>query len=158
MSPARRETARSHFPISTGSRATPQRDTNIEADELITAVELPAQGFRAHYSYLKIRDRLSYAFALVSVAAALELEGDSIKEARIAFGGVAQSHGGIAGQKTFCAGRANPAKFARAAQVLLRDAKGFAHNSFKIDLAARASPRAHPGGAGNAAVAVQQDN
>ena len=58
-------------------------------NEIITAVELPAQGFAANYSYLKIRDRLSYAFALVSVAAALELEGGTIKEARLALGGVA---------------------------------------------------------------------
>ena len=68
---------------------TPQRDTNLEPNELITAVDLPAQGFRTNYTYLKIRDRLSYAFALVSVAAALELEGDRIKEARLALGGVA---------------------------------------------------------------------
>src|SRR6202048_702192 len=68
---------------------TPQRDTNLQPDEIVTAVELPARGFAAHYTYLKIRDRLSYAFALVSVAAALELEGDAIKEARLALGGVA---------------------------------------------------------------------
>src|SRR5262252_839580 len=58
---------------------TPQIDTNLKANEIITAIELPAQGFAANYSYLKIRDRLSYAFALVSVAAALELEGGRIK-------------------------------------------------------------------------------
>src|SRR6185369_16897506 len=68
---------------------TPQVDTNLKANEIITAIELPAQGFAANYSYLKIRDRLSYAFALVSVAAALELEGGRIKEARLALGGVA---------------------------------------------------------------------
>ena len=68
---------------------TPERDTNLEPDEIITAIELPPKGFNANYSYLKIRDRLSYAFALISVAAALELEGDTIKEARLALGGVA---------------------------------------------------------------------
>ena len=68
---------------------TPQRDTNLRPDEIVTAIELPAQGFAANYSYLKIRDRLSYAFALVSVAAALELDGGRIKEARLALGGVA---------------------------------------------------------------------
>ena len=68
---------------------TPQRDTNLEPDEIITAIELPPKGFSANYSYLKIRDRLSYAFALVSVAAALELDGDTIKDARLALGGVA---------------------------------------------------------------------
>ena len=68
---------------------TPQRDTNLQPDEIVTAVELPAQGFAKNYTYLKIRDRLSYAFALVSVAAALELDGDTIKQARLALGGVA---------------------------------------------------------------------
>ena len=68
---------------------TPDRDTNLNADELITAIELPAKGFSKNYTYLKIRDRLSYAFALVSVAASLELDGGVIKEARLALGGVA---------------------------------------------------------------------
>ena len=68
---------------------TPQLDTNLQPDEIITAVELPPRAFAANYTYLKIRDRLSYAFALVSVAAALELDGDTIKEARLALGGVA---------------------------------------------------------------------
>ena len=57
---------------------TPQIDTNLAPAEIIVAVELPPQGFAANYSYLKIRDRLSYAFALVSVAAAMELEGGRI--------------------------------------------------------------------------------
>ena len=68
---------------------TAQRDTNLDAGEIITAVELPPQGFARNYTYLKIRDRLSYAFALVSVAVGLELEGDIIKEGRLALGGVA---------------------------------------------------------------------
>src|SRR5882762_3781374 len=69
--------------------STPQTDTNLDPNEIVTAVELPARGFAANYSYLKIRDRLSYAFALVSVAAALELDGNAIKEGRLALGGVA---------------------------------------------------------------------
>ena len=68
---------------------TPERDNNLGADEIITAIALPAKGFAKNYTYLKIRDRLSYAFALVSVAAALELDGDTIKEARLALGSVA---------------------------------------------------------------------
>ena len=68
---------------------TPEIDTNLAPDEIILAVELPAQGFPDNHSYLKIRDRLSYAFALVSVAVGLEFEGDAIKDARIAVGGVA---------------------------------------------------------------------
>src|ERR1700724_1744195 len=67
---------------------TPQRDTNLQPDEIVTAVELPAQGFAANYSYLKIRDRLSYAFALVSVAVGLKIEAGTVKEARLALGGV----------------------------------------------------------------------
>src|SRR5207244_294190 len=58
---------------------TPHLDTNLRPDEIVTAVELPAKGFAANYSYLKIRDRLSYAFALVSVAAAMTLDGNTIK-------------------------------------------------------------------------------
>jgi len=68
---------------------TPNIDTNLKPDEIITAVELPAKGFATNYSYLKIRDRLSYAFALVSIAAALELDGGTIKEVRLGLGGVA---------------------------------------------------------------------
>src|SRR3954471_10252098 len=68
---------------------TPHVDTNLAADEIITAVELPPKGFARNYTYLKIRDRVSYAFALVSVAAALDLKDGRIQKARIALGGVA---------------------------------------------------------------------
>jgi CO/xanthine dehydrogenase FAD-binding subunit len=68
---------------------TPEVDSNLRHDEIITAVELPPKGFARNYTYLKLRDRLSYAFALVSVAVGLELEGGAIKEARLALGGVA---------------------------------------------------------------------
>jgi xanthine dehydrogenase YagS FAD-binding subunit len=122
---------------------TPQRDTNLQPDELVTAVELPAQGFAANYTYLKIRDRLSYAFALVSVAAALELEGNTIKEARLALGGVAHKPWRDPSAEAALHGQpANEATFARAADVLLHDAKGYEHNTFKIDLARRAVVRA----------------
>jgi xanthine dehydrogenase YagS FAD-binding subunit len=116
----------------------PEMDTNLYPNEIVTAVELPAKGFSANYSYLKIRDRLSYAFALVSIAAALELEGGVIREARIALGGVAhkpwrdtEAEGALCGQP------ANQAAFALAADILLRDARGYEHNFFKIDLARR---------------------
>ncbi|MFZ0024809.1 MAG: xanthine dehydrogenase family protein subunit M [Pseudolabrys sp.] len=121
---------------------TPEVDTNLKSNEIITAIGIPAQGFAANYSYLKIRDRLSYAFALVSVAAALELEGNRIKEARLALGGVA--HKPWRNLEAELAMRGKPADapaFAEAAAVLLRDAKGFAHNAFKIDLARRAIVR-----------------
>jgi xanthine dehydrogenase YagS FAD-binding subunit len=122
---------------------TPQLDTNLQPNELIIAVELPAQGFAANYSYLKIRDRLSYAFALVSVAAALELDGGRIKEARLALGGVASKPWRSPDVEAALRGKtADEQAFAHAANLLLRDAKGFSHNAFKIDLARRAVVRA----------------
>ena len=122
---------------------TPQLDSNLHPNEIITAVELPAQGFATHYSYLKIRDRLSYAFALVSVAAALELEGETVKEARLALGGVAHKPWRDPAAVAALRGRAaSHATFTHAADLLLRGAKGFAHNTFKIELAHRAIVRA----------------
>jgi xanthine dehydrogenase YagS FAD-binding subunit len=124
-------------------RNTPERDTNLQPNEIVTAVELPARGFAANYTYLKVRDRLSYAFALVSVAAALELEGDTIKEARLALGGVAHKPWRDASAEAVLHGQdADQSNFARAADHLLRDAKGFEHNAFKIDLARRVIVRA----------------
>jgi xanthine dehydrogenase YagS FAD-binding subunit len=121
---------------------TPQLDNTLQPNEIVTAIELPAQGLAKNYSYLKIRDRLSYAFALVSVAAALQLDGGRIKEARLALGGVAhkpwrnpEAEAALRGQP------ADAAAFAKAADLLLRDAKGFSHNAFKIDLARRAIVR-----------------
>jgi xanthine dehydrogenase YagS FAD-binding subunit len=117
---------------------TPQIDTNLHANEIVTAVELPAKGFPANYSYLKIRDRLSYAFALVSIAAALDLEDGTIKEARLALGGVAHKPWRDTAAETALRGQtASQANFTRAAELLLRDAKGYEHNAFKIDLARR---------------------
>jgi xanthine dehydrogenase YagS FAD-binding subunit len=122
---------------------TPQRDSNLGADEIITAVELPAQGFAKNYTYLKIRDRLSYAFALVSVAAALDMDGDTIKEARLALGGVAHKPWRDASVEASLAGAPAERKtFTRAADALLKDAKGYGHNDFKIDLARAAIVRA----------------
>jgi xanthine dehydrogenase YagS FAD-binding subunit len=122
---------------------TPQVDTNLQQGEIVTAVELPAQGFATNYTYLKIRDRLSYAFALVSIAAALELEGERIKEARLALGGVAHKPWRDTAVESALRGRvADQAAFTRAAEELLHDAKGYEHNSFKIDLARRGIVRA----------------
>jgi xanthine dehydrogenase YagS FAD-binding subunit len=122
---------------------TPQRDTNLDAGEIITAVELPPQGFATNYTYLKIRDRLSYAFALVSVAAGLELDGDTIREGRFALGGVAHKPWRDAVAEATLSGQpANAATFARSAQMLLSGARGYEHNTFKIDLARRCIVRA----------------
>jgi xanthine dehydrogenase YagS FAD-binding subunit len=122
---------------------TPQTDSNLRADEIITAIELPPQGFAKNYTYLKIRDRLSYAFALISVAVGLELEGGTIKQARLALGGVAHKPWRNRDAEAQLAG-APPtrASFARAAETVLRDARGFGHNDFKIELARRAMLRA----------------
>jgi xanthine dehydrogenase YagS FAD-binding subunit len=122
---------------------TPQLDTNLQPNEIVIAVELPTQGFAKNYSYLKIRDRLSYAFALVSVAAALELEGGTIRQARMALGGVAHKPWRDAAAEAALRGQpANQATFTHAADLLLRDAKGFAHNTFKVELARRSIVRA----------------
>jgi xanthine dehydrogenase YagS FAD-binding subunit len=122
---------------------TPQRDTNLVPNEIVTAVDLPARGFASNYTYLKIRDRHSYAFALVSVAVALEMDGDRIRRARLALGGVAHKPWRDQSAEAALEGQAaDPAVFARAAELALRDARGFGHNTFKIDLARRAIIRA----------------
>jgi xanthine dehydrogenase YagS FAD-binding subunit len=121
----------------------PERDTSLNAGEIITAVELPPRGFAENYTYLKIRDRLSYAFALVSVAVGLDLDGDVIKEGRFALGGVAHKPWRDPQAEAELRGKpAVAATFGRAADALLRDAKGYGRNSFKIDLARRAIVRA----------------
>lgn len=122
---------------------TPERDTTLVADELITAVELPASGFARHSHYLKVRDRESYAFALVSVAAALEFEGTVIREARIALGGVAHKPWRRPDAEAALVGKAaTPANFQRAADLLLDGAVPLAHNGFKLTLARHALVRA----------------
>jgi xanthine dehydrogenase YagS FAD-binding subunit len=121
---------------------TPELDTNLAHDEIIIAVELPPEGFNRNYSYLKIRDRLSYAFALVSVAAGLELENGAIKSGRVALGGVAHKPWRIPDAERSLKGQRPDRKvFAEVADAILRDASGFAHNSFKIELARRAIVR-----------------
>jgi|SRR5262245_3012563 len=122
---------------------TPQIDSNLRPDEIITAVELPAPGFADHYTYLKIRDRLSYAFALVSVAVGLDLNGGVVREARVALGGVAHKPWRDPAAEAALRGQApNDANFKVAADILLRDARGYPHNTFKIDLARRVLVRA----------------
>lgn len=121
----------------------PQRDNVLADDELITAIELPAEGFATHYRYLKVRERASYAFALVSVAVALEMDGDTVRQARVALGGVAhkpwrreEAEARLVGQ------RADDAHFAAAADALLAGAQPLAYNAFKVELARRAIIRA----------------
>ena len=92
---------------------TPQIDTSLRADEIITAIELPPKGFAENYTYLKIRDRLSYAFALVSVAVGLDIEGDRIKDESLALGGVAHKPWRDREPKRSSAGHRRPAKASR---------------------------------------------
>jgi xanthine dehydrogenase YagS FAD-binding subunit len=121
----------------------PHLDTNLRPDEIITAVELPPQGFSSNYTYLKIRDRLSYAFALVSIAVGLEMEGGTIKEARLALGGVAHKPWRDREAEAQLRGTSpTQDNFARVAEVVLRDARGYGHNDFKIELARRTIVRA----------------
>ncbi|CAO3402022.1 FAD binding domain-containing protein [Azospirillum palustre] len=122
---------------------TPHIDSSLAADELITAIDLPPEGFATHSTYLKVRDRASYAFALVSVAAALKMDGQTIRTARLALGGVAHKPWRDPAAEAELAGKpASLETFREAARVLLRDARGQSHNAFKIGLAERAIVRA----------------
>ncbi len=122
---------------------TPHLDNNLQSGELITSIDLPPQGFNQHFTYLKLRDRTSYAFALVSVAVGLELEGNVIREARLALGGVAHKPWRDESAEDLLRGEpATEATFRRAAQHVVRDARGYEHNSFKIEQARRAIVRA----------------
>ena len=123
----------------------PSRDTELRPDELITAVTLPASTakFARNSWYLKARDRQSYAFALVSVAAGLELEGDTIKSAGLALGGVAHKPWYSPEAEHALIGKpANDATFRQAADLALRGAKGYKHNAFKVELAKQCIVRA----------------
>jgi len=118
---------------------TPEIDNILKPDELITGINLPAKGFEKNYSYLKLRDRNSYAFALVSVATGLDLEGDVIKEGRIALGGVAHKPWRVKEAEEFMVGKVvSRETFASAADIILKGAVGYGHNDFKIELARRA--------------------
>jgi xanthine dehydrogenase YagS FAD-binding subunit len=122
---------------------TPNIDTNLAADELITAVDLPAMPFAPRSHYLKIRDRATYAFALVSVAAILDLdESRQIRTARIALGGVAHKPWRATKAEQLLLGKpAEEAAFRAAAEAELAQAKGYRDNSFKIELARRSIVR-----------------
>ena len=122
---------------------TPERDTNLEPGELITAVILPPVSFAKSGVYLKLRDRASYAFALVSVATALEVSGEQIKNARVSLGGVAHKPWRATEAEEFLIGKtANKSSFEQAAEIALKDAKPLAHNRFKVELSKRAIRRA----------------
>lgn len=116
---------------------TPQLDNNLQRDELITGVDVPVNASLAQHSlYTKIRDRVSYAFALVSVAAALEMKGDTIQQARLAMGGVAHRPWRLTTAEVFLKGkRASEGLFREAATLAMKEAKGYGQNNFKLTLA-----------------------
>jgi xanthine dehydrogenase YagS FAD-binding subunit len=116
----------------------PDIETSLQAGELIVAIELPALAPAARSTYRKVRDRSSYAFALVSVAAALELDGDRVKDVRLALGGVAHKPWRAATAEQALRGQpANEASFRAAAEAELADAMPLRDNGFKIELAKR---------------------
>jgi xanthine dehydrogenase YagS FAD-binding subunit len=122
---------------------TPDKDTTLAPGELITAVDLPASSFAAHSHYLKVRDRASYAFALVSVAAALDLRDGVVRSARVAMGGVAHKPWRAIQAENALAGRPlDSAAIANAATLAVRGAQPYRHNAFKVELAQHAVVRA----------------
>ena len=117
----------------------PEKDNTLERGELITSVDLPAPLYDKHVYYLKIRDRTSYAFALVSVAVALQTEGNTIKEARLVMGGVAHKPWRLHKAEAFLKGKeASEAVFQQTAQIAMEGAKAYAYNEFKLKLAPNA--------------------
>lgn len=116
----------------------PQKDNTLEHGELITAIELPRNNFADKSYYLKVRDRSSYAFALVSVAAALETDGNQIRQVRLAMGGVSHKPWRALAAEKFLVGKAaTEANFRAAAEAEMRNAKPLEHNEFKVELGKR---------------------
>ncbi len=114
----------------------PELDNTLQKGELVTSVEIPLNDNLARHSlYTKIRDRASYAFALVSVAAAMDLSGQTIKELRLAMGGVAHKPWRLTAAEVFLTGKeASVSNFQQAAALVMKDAKSFGHNDFKLKL------------------------
>ncbi len=139
----RREIAAEEFHRLPGDA--PERDTVLAPGELIVAVRLPAEaaGFAGHARYLKLRERTSYAFAVVSAAAGLKVEGGRIVQVRLALGGVAHKPWRAHSAEAMLVGRAPDAKaFAEAAEAAMADAAPSGDNGFKIELARRIAARA----------------
>ena len=122
---------------------TPEKDNNLNPGEVIKSIEIPSNSFQDHSYYLKVRDRASYAFALISVAAALEVSGGQIKQARIAMGGVAHKPWRALEAEKYLMGKsATEASFKEAATIAMKGAKPLAHNGYKIELGNKAIVRA----------------
>ncbi len=117
----------------------PEKDSNLLKGEMITAVEIPANTFGKNIYYLKIRDRSSYAFALVSVAVALDISGGKIRDARLSLGGVAHKPWRLYQSEKFLVGKqVSQANFLEASKLSIQNAKGYEHNSFKLKLVPKA--------------------
>jgi xanthine dehydrogenase YagS FAD-binding subunit len=117
---------------------TPEKETSLEPGELITEIELPPAKFAGSSYYLKVRDRASYAFALVSVGAGLKIEGNRIVAAGIALGGVAHKPWrAYEAEKILVGAEVNEALFMEAAEATMKQAKPLAHNKFKVELGKR---------------------
>jgi xanthine dehydrogenase YagS FAD-binding subunit len=115
--------------------STPDKDNNLPNKALIISVEIPENPFNKNFSYVKIRDRDSYAFALVSVAAALQLDNNKIVQARLASGGVAHKPWRWRESENFLKGKeANEANFKQAANIAVKQLKPLSHNGFKIEM------------------------
>ncbi|HWX60941.1 xanthine dehydrogenase family protein subunit M [Bradyrhizobium sp.] len=124
---------------------TPERESVLEVGDLIVALRLPAEAraFSTHARYLKVRERTSYAFAVVSAGVALRIERGTIREARLALGGVAaKPWRARSAEATLAGGSPNPASFRRAAEAALAEARPSGDNQFKIELARRIVARA----------------
>lgn len=115
---------------------TPQKDNNLQKGEMIIAVEVPNNAFAKNSLYTKIRDRASYAFALVSVAAALEIKNKTIQNARLALGGVAHKPWRLTASESFLKGKSvSIENFKQAANIAMKDANAYGYNNFKLKLA-----------------------
>ncbi len=122
---------------------TPEIDNALRPGEVVTAIDLPPQGFAQHYTYVKVRDRASYAFALVSAAVGVEMDGGTITVARLALGGVAHKPWRDESAEAMLIGKpASRESFQPVAEAIVATAKGYEHNAFKIDLAKRVIVRA----------------
>lgn len=121
----------------------PEKDTNLKANELIISIELPTSQFAKHYYYLKIRERSSYAFALISVAAGLEVKEGIITKAGLAMGGVAHIPWKLNASEEFLLNKKPSVEnFVEAADIAMRDAKPLSKNEYKVEMGKKAIVRA----------------
>jgi xanthine dehydrogenase YagS FAD-binding subunit len=121
----------------------PEIDTNLRPDELILSIDLPKSPYADHSAYVKARDRASYAFALVSAAAALELDGNTIRSARLSLGGVAHKPWRAESAERLLAGeQMSDAAFREAAEDAVKGAQPYEYNAFKVEMAKQTIIRA----------------